>query len=267
MPIGNGLAVIISKKVEYFDFNIIISSDTSQYELYPALVLLGWNKVLPIKGTVIVNAGVVMQGGASTVTTQGAPAFTIAKINRLSIINIRNYGSIIGSGGNGGTLDGEGGAGHPGGDGINCNIACNINILNNGTIAGGGGGGGGMVGGGGGGAGLPIGKGAKGINFCPKTVNGQPGSCYGSFPYGNNGSRTTGGRGGSPLAGTYYYLDSPANGGKGGDLGTIGDTSGIYINGTIKYSYPGGYAGKAINYPSYGTGKLLDPSSTGTIIG
>jgi len=267
MPIGNALAVIISKKIQYFDFDIIISNNTTGYELYPVLVQLGWNKAQPIKGTVIVNAGVTMSGTASTSTAVGAPAFKITNINRLSIINIRNNGSIIGSGGNGGTWEGEGGGGHAGGDAINCSIACNINLLNHGTIAGGGAGGGGAVGGGGGGAGSPAGTGGKGKMMCPPNVNGQPGSCYGYAPYGRNGSSTTGGQGLFPTQGKYYYPDSPANGGNGGDLGTKGDTSGIYISGTVKSSSPGGYAGKAINYPSNGTGYHLDPSSTGTIIG
>jgi hypothetical protein len=208
--------------------NIIISSDTNDYNLYNNLPINYFEGLMDIDVWVLPN--VVITGNTSST------AFTISNFDTNDRISLRNYGSLQGQGGSGGggsytysinvnppktqsgIGSGKGGttttataaatAGSAGGTGLL--LQSPIILQNNGTIAGGGGGGGGgglgAGGRGGGGAGF-------GVGF-------------------NNGTLTSGG------AGQDTTYDGGNGGGRGqpgspGEFGAAGGTAGYAIQGII----------------------------------
>lgn len=265
MPIGNALAVIRSQKEIFFEFDIVISSDKSAWDLSVELTALGWNGTSPIRGKVVINAGVTISGVATTATNRnGGVSFLVGSYNKKSQIAIENYGSIVGSGGFGGygdtglfAKDTSGGNG-----GTALKVNSKITLLNKGVINGGGGGGGASVGGGGGGAGIPAGGGGYGTRACMNFANQV--CCYTPIA-GTAGTATTGGAGGVPAPPVPFvsWADKP-NGGKGGALGAVGIDSGVLRIWPYEYKGKGGGGGYSV---SNWTNVTLDPASTGSFLG
>ena len=137
----SGTKVKLSNFSNHSRANIIISSDT-----------LNANVLVSAKGvsysfnntyvTMTVNSGIYVGSSVRT-----SPSVAIGGFGSGDIVEIKNYGTIIGAGGDGGAA-GYGGSGATVGlDGGNAIFASQyITVQNNGTIAGGGGGGGGNTG-------------------------------------------------------------------------------------------------------------------------
>lgn len=235
-----------------FNFNIVISASTSNFELQKAAVAAGWKPAIPLIATVTVNPGVTISSASS------APAFdTGFGYPPGSSLVLVNNGSIVGQGGSGGsgittTWEGPGLTSIAGNGGPAISAGAQITITNNGTIAGGGGGGGAGRGyiiyaplrvlvassGGGGGAGSIPGKGGAGGGVVGSTqgVQGLAGS---------SGSTTTGGLGGGSA-----FLSGSASvgtnaGGSGGGLGQPG-SPGYGGYGGAGAGFPGGNPGAAV---------------------
>lgn len=268
MPAGNALAIIRGvSKINFFNFDIIISNNTSSWDLSKELVLLGWDQTSPIKGTVTINSNVVINGTATTkLNKNGTSSFTVGTYDAKSQITIINKGKIIGCGGFGGSGDvtkDNSVKGANGGSGGNAmDISNKINLRNDGEIIGGGGGGGGNVGGGGGGAGNPEGNGGDGVDACMDFGNQNP--CYTKVA-GSAGNNQTGGNGGNVTVPSGYpsWIDDP-NGGNGGNLGSKGIDSNKIRIGSFSYTGKGGSAGSSVkgwNLVTY------DTNSTGTFTG
>ena len=226
------------------DYIIIISSDTSDYNLATAI----GNPVTAKKIRLTINPGVVVSS-----TNTGSPAFDTGSLPGGSTLKIVNNGTIVGKGGDGGHgADGAftgtpyafiGEAGFPGGNAMSISIPVVVDNTNGYIYGGGGGGGGGgsykwagTGGGGGGGAGRIAG------------VGGLPGGSSGN-PFSKKGQdgSTTGGLGGvgGVLHGSGCY--SP-DGGKGGDYGqpgVIGGSAASCNAGDAGGTF--GQPGKAIN--------------------
>jgi hypothetical protein len=247
---GSWKQILTNKSIDLYNYpvkrvsaNIIISSDTNDYNLYNNLPAEYFEGLMDI--SVWVLPGVVITGNTSST------AFTINGFNPGDTVQLNNYGTIEGVGGRGG----NGGytysvgknsytalptAGQAGGTGLLLQFP--TVVINNGNIAGGGGGGGSggttsttsgkttttyLGGGGGGGAGY-----------------GQAG--IGS-PAGNGGTLTSGGAGGDSTGG---------DGGSGGARGTRGSDGAS-----------GGMAGGAAGYAISGIFYLKPGSNTGAYFG
>jgi hypothetical protein len=237
--------ITISSNVDNFNLATHLSSNTT------------YNGSNPADFYVTINSGVVVGGfpegttysSTSPTFGDGSPydndyyinktgiAFDTGSLGTGSRLFITNNGTILGFGGRGGTLDGNGTATHPDGrlyrDGGNGGTAFKTTITtfftNNGKLQGGGGGGsaGAVVptaggSGGGGGAGAAPGLGGAKVGIDGANGNGQ------------NGTETAGasGGGGSRAGG--------AGGGPGQDGGT-----GLSEGGVVT---PPGNAGSAGNY-------------------
>jgi len=266
MPLGNSAACFKTQKIKYFDFTILISSDTSEWKLNPVLIGLGWDKILPIRGSITIDSGVTISGNTTTlIDINGKNSFIIDSYHVKSKITVINNGTIIGSGG-------QGGNGNIGGNGGNAMLVYSkIKLFNNGRIIGGGGGGGGCAGGGGGGAGIPAGKGGAGGLAC-QTIGSNPSVCLTIKYPGTDGTSTTGGIGGVIAVFPNNWLhtgrnwsNQTAEGGNGGDLASAGGISGQLAVGRFTAQFTGGAAGKSI--VGYSTYVTLDPNSTGTLTG
>lgn len=252
---------------QYARFNIVISSDIEDYDLFTAIQdNAGWNGSQRVSGTVTVASGVVV--GARTTNTY---AFTVDNIPSGSNVTLQNNGRITGMGGNGGffTSSGNPVSGANGGPALR--TTANITIQNsNGVIAGGGGGGGSGHGretyrvyannedpdgtqvtkdgyaSGGGGAGFYTGNGGDTLTG-NNIISG----------YGGNGTVTSGGGPGTSST-TQGII---AQGGSGGNPGQSGATG----SGNIATS-SGGSAGNAIEGISNvsfasGSGNVLGPTT------
>lgn len=229
--------------------DLTIASNTANYNVYTASKSAGWNGTDILTANVIVNAGVVVAGTpAGSALETGPNAIWPAA----SDIQIHNFGTIVGIGGDGGAGGLAFGAqsgptrqpGFPGLAGSTAIIAQKTTTIHNyGTIAGGGGGGGGgggysttspsiARGGGGGGGGRSsyfssLG-GAGGPGFTNTPGPGLPGAP------GANGTINAAGTGG--LGG--FSND----GGTGGDWGTTGNS------GSPGLGVPGGAGGASGKY-------------------
>lgn len=132
--------------------NLIISSNTANYDIRAACIADGWNGTDDLVANVIINSGVIVY--STSVSTFAIDTNSSGSFPASYTLELTNNGQVIGKGGDGG--DGadawaysngtDGGttatAGTAGGDAIRAR--CSISITNNGTIwAGGGGGGGG----------------------------------------------------------------------------------------------------------------------------
>ena len=112
-------------KSRVFAANIVISGNVDRYNLYNAVVALGWNQSIMVNISVVINSGVYVYS-----STTATPAFVTGTFPAGSNINIVNNGTIVGMGG----------AGQPGGGAFLAQTS--ISLTNNNVIAGGGGGGG-----------------------------------------------------------------------------------------------------------------------------
>ena len=236
--------ITISSNVDNFNLATHLSSNTT------------YNGTNPADFHVTINSGVVVGGfseGTSYSSTSpafldGSPydndyyvnktgiAFDTGSLGTGSRLFITNDGTILGFGGRGGSLDGNGSGTHPDGrlyrNGGNGGTAFKTTITtfftNNGKLQGGGGGGGASAiidtiggSGGGGGAGAAPGLGGAGVGI--NGINGQNATETAGASGGSHGGRT-GGTGGAP--------------GVGGGTGT---SSGSIVSGP-------GTAGSAGNY-------------------
>jgi hypothetical protein len=247
----------------WFEFNDIISSDTTNYNLKEAAIAAGWNKVVPIIATVTINSGVIV--GATTSdryafdTGADFPSstgwFTVE-----SALTIINNGYIVGHGGAGGSYgfnrtgipsDFSDRTGGPGGSALLAQFR--TTVINNGLIAGGGGGGGTgsftsahIFGGGGGGAGYYGGIGG-----------GFPRSFYNLY----DGSAGYINRDPTPPETKIFWPGSPGTyAGWGGDLGKPGQGGQFSQNPSLGGG--GGAAGYAIDGISN-----ISFGNSGTIVG
>ncbi len=220
------------------------------------------------KYLVIIQPGVNITG-----CLPGDTAINFANMPGNAVINIRNYGTIAGAGGNGGNgrikngsanpcpgVLGSGGTnGRTGGSAIGTKTGVSISVINYGIVSGGGGGGGAGAfvvstdygGGGGGGAGSVFGNGGDpGISMtliftfpfgCQTTVESSPG-----LP----GTSIIGGLGGA--------------GSGGGGTGGIGGVRGQQGAPGSDNVFVGGAAGKAI---AGGSGNMLTNVGSGQSFG
>jgi len=256
-------------------FQIIISSDTVDYNLYNAAIAKGWPGTTDLNLNVTLNPGVFISSSAP-----GTTAFDVGSPWPVgSTITFKNNGIVVGRGGNGGDGSFATGPGQPsataGGGGSNAIVTTRpINIINNDRIAGGGGGGGGggtqpagksnsRYGGGGGGG---IGNSSGGLAntaipapLAPTQQAAQPGTGgtltsagAGGLGYGPSPSPTIGGPGGpgggygsSGVAGT----PATPNPGAPNYLGAPGGAEGAAI---IGYSYTTITGAGVINGPTSG---------------
>jgi hypothetical protein len=228
-------------------YDLVISSDTPNYDIFNAVIALGWNGTTPAIVTVTVNTGVFVYSRSSS----QAAMFTNTGWPTGSQITIINKGFIGGAGGNGGIAGWDnipGGNGYPGGNGINAQFS-NIYINNFGSIAGGGGGGGG----GGGVYGTPtVGTGGGGQG----NIGGYPGGGAAvSANLGGYGSVSGPGAGGSPTG---------LGGGSGGTGGTWGHPGNSGTNGRASPAGSGGAAGYAVRLSSGGSVTWI---AYGTVLG
>jgi hypothetical protein len=271
-------------------FRASIVSNINEVNVRNYLISQGWDQVKRVILTI--NSGV-------TVSTNSASSVSYALTISGSFpngIRIVNNGSIIGSGGPGGTGGGRfnttvatlsGIAGGPGGRGIYADT--NVAIINNGTIAGGGGGGGGGAGayginsaqgvprqawcgaGGGGGGGGFGSAGVAGLNG----TSGAGITAIGSSGTDGEAGTLLGGAGGlsGNITASYSGLGilvvagNQNIGGAGGNRGAAGSSGGeigsIAGTGTVRGNAgAGGAAGLAIKGSNYVT-----LWTTGTIVG
>lgn len=232
---GNQIKIKVFEVTIDSCYQVTVMSAQQNYDLQAAAGLPG-------PGTPICVVVDVLPGVDITSTTITAASYTNGNLDLNSHVGIRNYGSILGRGGDGGaggSFTTFGDPGEDGGDAIN--MTCRTHVLNLGGFIFGGGGGGGSVAlevisipilgtltigaGGGGGAG-----------------GGQGGNSALAFLYdaGQNGGTSaagTGGQGGLlnipisiPLTAATVTVTPNAVGGDGGDYGLGGGTGVIFVN-------------------------------------
>lgn len=244
----------------YYPFATEITANKYNYNLLTEAMAAGYTNylTLPLKAVITIRENIVVGSNSNA-----AYAMTIPALQAGSQVTLRNYGYIVGKGGNGGngTAHTAGGNGTAGGPALLLQYNCLLE--NYGLIGGGGGGGGGATatnnpltqddpgGGGGGGAGWDLGNGADGQPF------------YGTYA-GQNSTFTEGGIGGTPSAhggsGEWYLA---GDGGRGGSLGQAGNPGQNGKNNDGFGSGQGGVAGNAI----VGNTFVTQDSNLGTIRG
>lgn len=208
-------------KSRSFNANIVISGNVDRYNLYNAVVALGWNQSVIVNISVVINSGVYVYS-----STTATPAFVTGSFPAGSSISIVNNGTIVGMGGAGGNA--HNGAGQSGGGAFLAQTS--IILTNNNTIAGGGGGGGaggyfvlvtgylaayhGGYGGSGGQSGLVNSGGGSGINY--------PG--YSTNPGGSGAVGTLSAAGAAQYG--LYTSETNGRGGAGGSWGASGVVGG-----------------------------------------
>lgn len=85
--------------VNTFSFIATISSNTTSYNLYDAIIAAGWNGNAPVLASITINSGVVISGTGNGTSS----AFVINNLPEKSIITINNSGTVTGSGGSAGS--------------------------------------------------------------------------------------------------------------------------------------------------------------------
>ena len=248
-----------------FVLNVVISSNTEDFNMRSYALANGWDGTSPLIMSVTINTGVTVSSSSTstpafTTKTSGDPAFPVG-----SSLTLLNNGIIAGRGGAGGTGANvvnvttftNGGAGGAGGPALQALDAISITL--NGVIGGGGGGGGGGgatvtstggkasidtgLSGGGGGGGRSVLSGGNG--GAPGTVAGSGDGIEAAVlgTAGASGTVTAPGAGGvgPSLAGS--GATSAGSGGLGGDLGQPGG-AGRTLTGSVGGA--GGAAGAAV---------------------
>lgn len=231
-------------------FTFSIGSDVKEANLNTLAVNAGWNGISPI--VAIIGTGVFLWSDNTQFGGLYIPEFTVP-------VWVRNYGNIIGRGGDGGNCSGydapgffgNNRTGRDGGPAL-VNASNNVRLTNYsmGYIAGGGGGGGGggnnndSAGGGGGAGG---GNGGRGWDRGDLRAGGAGGSVeqFGSdSPDGGNNTIGNGGSGGGSGGGVNQNDgDDSASGGGGGGriLSSIGRDARMPTGNLT--SSPGGFGG------------------------
>lgn len=218
------------------NFNITISTNRANIVLEDLLYRRGWDGKSPVTCTLTISSGVTVYGYTPD------PSLKIGTKLNSSTINIINNGNIIGKGGDGGTFTGAYYLGAGNGE-AGIYTRANINLINNGLIAGGGGGG------------------AAGSNQNPDGGGGGGGGGYGTGGYTSTASNGTRGGNGSLLIGGAAGTGAAAGGNIANNGGDRSYTQGVGNTLTVNR---GGLAGSAIDGRSYIT---LDPTSTGSLSG
>lgn len=236
----------LSADDDRFHFSIAITSNTANYNLYSALVSLGWNETDPLSGTVTITTGNTVYATATSAAAfrQGG-AFPEGSAVTLVIESGAAIAGKGGAGGAGGEPGGAGGNGSNGGPALN--VSSDISVNNQGTIAGGGGGGSGTGGasvwngdfknpvyyvssggaGGGGGAGTSLSPGIKGLGNSGVTF-----PAAGATTAGGDGSdgADTGGAGGARASEASNSGRTARGGGPGGAGGARGSSGSVGSN-------------------------------------
>ena len=207
-------------KTSGFQFNPVISADTTNYNLKAAAIAAGWNQTLPLIATVTINSGVVVSANATN-----AYAFdTGVTFPAGSSLTLNMQGAyVIGMGGSGAELSGQ-----PGGPALRAQHALTVNAT------------GGVIGGGGGGGArvyssdgyfIPGGGGRTGRT-------NSDGTNQGTFTSGGSTSYAAGGTtgAGADAPGPFY------SGGGGGGWGAAGGRGYIYGTGPSGIGGAGGAA-------------------------
>lgn len=212
-------------------FNLVISSNTSDYDIESAARSAGWDGVVDCIVNVTINSGVDVTG-TSTSFASGAIR-TGNFFGRLAQpIRLENNGRIIGKGGNGGAGNVASNNGLPGGGGGNGLLVDNedpVDLYNYGTISAGGGGGGG-----GGGGTDNVGADATCTGFEGGGGGGAAKSGLGGSGWNNggNGGTTGGGSGGDGEGNNDPIVaDVGGDGGGGGNWGNNGGGGAAGLNG------------------------------------
>jgi hypothetical protein len=240
---------------------VTISANENNIILANKAAATGWNLLDFV--LLVINSGVTVSS-----TSDSTPAILIDNTLTRGCA-ILNNGFIYGHGGTGGlggSYNGSGTRGRPGGTAIRVgNTMSTVTISNLGTIAGGGGGGGGGGSGSGGGGKESFvvggGGGGGGISGAVNSSGGLGGFYSGSSRASTGGGGTTsaGGTGGNG-----NYSGSSTSSYKGGNgastRGTQGSTG---SGGDLQYGpYPGGGGGAAVEGLEY-----ISFVNTGTILG
>ena len=253
-------------------FQIIISSDTVDYNLYNAAIAAGWPGTPDVNLNVTLNPGVFISSSAP-----GTTAFDVGSPWPVgSTITFKNNGIVVGRGGNGGDGSFATGPGQPsataGGGGSNAIVTTRpINIINNNRIAGGGGGGGGggahpagksyqrYGGGGGGGIGNSLG------GLANTTIPAPVAPTQTGATPGGDGNLTSAGTGGTATTATSNFGGPGGPGGGYGSSGVAGTNSSPNPGSELYIGAPGGATGAAIIGYSYttitGAGQINGPTS------
>jgi hypothetical protein len=251
--------------------NLTIASNVNNYDVFYNAAMTGLYYPGYTDITVTINSGVYV-GSLNTTDS----AITVSGFNTGDTITITNNGNIYGCGGTGGNGQNLGNPisssnnGGAGGDALL--LSYPTTIQNNGTIAGGGGGGAGgrstasdnsyatfvkstatvktltpnsPGGGGGGGGGYAAGSfGNAGTTVVVATPPGKKASyTVGTATNGIAGGLTTGG-----VGGTGAFI-----GGKGGDIGQAGTSTGLIDSKRTQLPPLGGAAGRYLNGRSFAT--------------
>jgi hypothetical protein len=209
-------------------FSFAIASNTTNVNLRSAAITAGWNQSSALQATI--NSSIVVYS-----TSTGSYAMTVNGAFPGGVTLVNN-GTILGKGGDGGSVYSAGSAGGP------ALLVSSAVTINNGSgrIAGGGGGGGGGTNGGY--CLIPLDPG-PGCDVFAQTGGGGGGGGIGISSGGTAGSGTNGERSGNPGgAGT---LTSNGTGGSnpGGSGSSAGGSGGSY--GAAGTGAPGGSGGAA----------------------
>lgn len=122
-------------------FDLVISADTTDYNMHNACISAGWNGTDPIIVRLTLNTGIYLRA-----TSTAVAALRTGSFPALSQLSFLNLGIVQGKGGAGGPGGGPAGAGLPGGPAIYFDYDVTIDNTN-GRIFGGAGGGAGGAGG------------------------------------------------------------------------------------------------------------------------
>lgn len=200
-----------------FVLDVILSSDTSNFDLRSRAITAGWDQRRPLIANIKVNSGIVVSANSTAVYAFDTGTTAYPAGSRLTVDSQGGY--VIGMGGAGGA-GGNGGAGQngaPGGPAVRVNLPTTWNNLS-GFIGGGGGGGAGGDGYSGKSSSNTGGGGGGGRTGRTNSGAGSPNGGAGSFS-----GPGSGGPGGGPTGDVGI---SAQNGGDGGGWGSAGNTAG-----------------------------------------
>lgn len=249
-------------------FNITISSNELDLNMYSRALGAGWDGSTPINLTITISSGVTVSASSAVeaaVTTRSAFQ-TYPAGSSITLINNGVIAGRGGAGGQGGSVSGgsvgNGIAGENGGPAVRSRDV--LSIFNNGTIGGGGGGGGGGgaryysktgtfgIGGSGGGGG-------RAAQVAGSTANGGLAGTASGNTTNQNGSSGASGTSSAPGAGglSQGVIDGGEGGagGAGGGLGQPGSPGlpSTTAGGTNSLGGAGGLPGAAVTFELGGT--------------
>lgn len=270
-----------------FVFNVVIGSNTANYNLRSAAIAAGWDQIKPLRASLTVNAGIYLYASSTGVYALNASG----SFPSGSSLSITNNGYIVGCGGTGATSQSQSVSWAGGSDEFDPCVRLSFStfsasaagnggpavitslpttVTNNGVIGGGGGGGGGgsaggvdpsdgygarsWFPGGGGGAGqsFQLITGGNSASFTNQSVY----SCSDIYPI-------------SGVPNTYSFTSSPGAPASNGTLGGGGGGANWSSGGCYAYGGPGGNGGSwgaQGNSGSPGGGSRWQPISGCTVV-